>query len=173
MLKLGEENYTQLSDEISQLQIMIKERRDKRGPYLSSFIDAIENFRKKAVQWFYEETSITNAEIGILERLFPFEDYTDYKLKLENLIKEFSERDRELSEILESVKDEKIKRLRDLIEEKTFGIGEPRFLKIFSEMFSIALKLEELIESLEEIARTVTYTRRLLEIELGRRGLLG
>jgi len=55
------------------------ERQDKREPFFSSFIDAIEASRKKTLEWFNKEVGTANEETSIPESLFPSEDYSDHK----------------------------------------------------------------------------------------------
>lgn len=106
-----------------------------------------------------------------MEGLFPFEDFGEDKSKLGEITGEFDKAKTELDETIEAAEKRKVIRLKDLTKGGMLGLSEIELLSELSKMFTAARKLEDLIESLEERVRYVMYTRRIIEIEVGQRGL--
>jgi hypothetical protein len=60
------DDYKRMYAEIQNLQLLIRERKGKREPFMSSLADALENTVKKSREWFSEEVKMALRQIGIL-----------------------------------------------------------------------------------------------------------
>jgi hypothetical protein len=76
------EDYKRLLGEVDKLEVIVKERQDKREPFLSAFADALEHVVKKAKEWFNEEAQLASREIGFLEELVPDQSYNEQRVHL-------------------------------------------------------------------------------------------
>jgi hypothetical protein len=159
------ENYNKLLAEIGNLQSIIKERRDKREPFLGSFADALESVIKKAKEWFDLESKLASREISILEGIFPEQSYEEKKQNLERYKKEFNEVTLEFNKTIESIRKGKVRSLKDFINKGgVFQLVDPQFLANSKKMFEVCLSLEELIDSLEDGAKYVSTALRVADI---------
>jgi len=166
---MSEDEYTRLAERIERLQNIIRERQSKREPFISSFGDALENIAKRAREWFNEEADLAEEELEILKELFPDEDFSDDKSNLTEIMREFNETINKFNTTISSIKSGEIKSLKDIAEKEVFAIAKPEFIEDLSKLFNLSLKLEELIDSIEERARYIRYTQRIMEIILRRR----
>ena len=156
-----------LLGEIGNLQTIIKERRNKREPFLSSFADALENVVKKAEYWFNEETELAGREIGILEELLPDQSFEEKKVNLQRYTKEFKKVTDEFNKTIESIRKGQIKSLKDFVEAGgLFQLVDPEFIGHLKKIYDICLKLEELIESLEDGAKYISIALRVSNIAI-------
>jgi DNA mismatch repair ATPase MutS len=157
-----EKEYEAMMEKVEQLQEIIKERRNKHEPFLSSFVDALKHVVSRAKEWFDEEVSLAEKEIALLEELVPVEDFSDDKSKLAEIENKFNNSIRKFDEMINSVKSGKIKRLKDFTKEGMVGVVKPEFIEELLEMYNISVELENLIESLEERARYITYPLNII-----------
>lgn len=162
MVIVVSEEYNRLVELVEQLQVIMRERRNKREPFLSSFADALKNVVDRTREWFNEETNLAEREIGILEEVVPLEDFSSDKSKLMQIIKEFGETAQNLDETVNSVKSGEINTLKDFSEGGGLSFGKPEFIGDISKLYDISLRLENLIESLEQRARYLTYPLNLI-----------
>ena len=161
---MSSQDYKRLVAEIGNLQALIKERKNKREPFLSSFADALENVVKKAREWFNEESKLASREIGILEELLPNQSFSEEKYNLERYKKKFEEIAVKFDKTIKSIGSGQVKSLKDFGKRGFFQIVKPEFLEDFGKMFDVCLNLEELIESLEQGAKYVSFVQRITEI---------
>jgi hypothetical protein len=164
------EAFDRLAELVEQLQVLMRERLNKREPFLSSFADLLKNVVDKTREWFNEEVNLAEKEVGILEELVPLEDFSSDRSKLMQIMREFNETAQKLDDIVKSVKNGDIKTLKDLAE----GGGlltpvTPEFITEISKLYTTSQELEDLIESLEQRARYLTYPFHLMQA-MARRG---
>jgi len=161
---MGKRDYKRLLGEITNLQSVIQERRNKREPFLSSFADALESVVKKAKEWFELESKLASREVAILEELLPEQGFVQEKNKLKAYNEEFEETATKFDDTITSIREKKIKSLKDFIEGGVFTLVTPEFLNDFKKMYDVCVKLEELIESLEQGAKYISVALRMAEI---------
>jgi len=158
------EDYKRLLGEVDKLQAIVKERQDKREPFLSAFADALEHVVKKAKEWFNEEAKLADREISFLEELVPDESYGEYKLHLAMYKTEFGNNASKFDKMIQEIRNGQVKRLKDLVNGGLLQVARPEFLEDFEKMFNISLDLERLIDSLEQFARHLSAAKRIAEI---------
>jgi len=161
---MNPQDYKRLLGEIGNLQAIVKERQNKREPFLSSFADALEDVVKKARVWFNEESKLASREIGILEQLSPSQSFSEEKYNLEGCKKKFEEVAVKFDKTIKSIRSRQVKSLRDFVRKGFFQTSAPEFLGDFEKMFDVCLNLEELIESLEQGAKYILSAQRITEI---------
>lgn len=158
------EDYKRLLGEIGKLQVIVKERQDKREPFLSAFADALEHVVKKAKEWFNEEVQLASREISFLEELVPDQSYSEQKVYLETYKTEFGTIAARFDKTIQEIRNGQFKGLKDFVKEELFQVARPEFLEDFEKMFSTCLNLEKLIDSLEQVARYLSSAKRIAEI---------
>jgi len=161
---MSSQDYKRLRGEIGNLQTVIKERKDKREPFLSSFADALENVVKKSKEWFNLESKLASREVAILEELLPDQSFAEEKNKLKMYHQEFEKTATKFNDTIKSMREGKIKSLKDFVEGGIFTLVTPDFLDDFKKMFDVCVKLEELIESLERGGKYISIAQRITEI---------
>jgi hypothetical protein len=161
------EDYKRLLGEISRLQVVVKERQDKREPFLSAFADALEHVVKKAKEWFNEETLLASREIGILEELLPDQSFSQEKFNLGVYKSEFGTVATKFDETIQSIRNGQVRRLQDFVKGGLFQVARPDFLEDFGKLFETCVNLETLIEKLEQGAKYISSAQRIAEIIYG------
>ena len=164
MVIVVSQEFERLMELVEELQVIMRERSNKREPFLSSFADALKNVVDKTREWFNEEVNLAERELGTLEELVPSEDFSGDRSKLMQIVKEFGETAQKLDESVKSVKSGEIKTLKDLTKERgLFASVSPEFITDISKLYGISVELEELIESLEQRARYLIYPLHLIQ----------
>ena len=165
VVQLSSEDYTRLFAEIQNLQSLLKERKNKREPFLSSFADALEGTVKKARDWFNEEVKIANRQICILEQIMPNDELEDEKRYIQSYKCEFDKIATEFDQTIKSIRGGQFKSLKDFVKQGLFQVvAKPEFLEDFEKMFNVCLNLENLIEGLEQGAKYIIAGQRVAEI---------
>jgi hypothetical protein len=160
------EDYKRLLGEVDKLQAIVKERQDKREPFLSAFADALEHVVKKAKEWFNEEAKLADREISFLEELVPDQSYSEQKLHLATYRTEFGTIASKFDKTIQEIQNGQVKRLKDFVKEGLFQVSRPEFFKDFEKMFNTCLNLERLIDSLEYVSRYLSAAKRISEITM-------
>jgi hypothetical protein len=161
------EDYKRLLGEVDRLQAVVKERQDKREPFLGAFADALEHVVKKAKEWFNVEAQLADREISFLEELVPDQSYSEQKLYLTTYKTEFGTIASKFDKTIEEIRNGKVKRLKDFVREGLFQVvTRPEFFEDFEKMFNTCLNLEKLIDSLEYVARYLSSAKRISEITM-------
>lgn len=159
------EDYKRLLGEVGNLQVIVKERQDKREPFLSAFADSLEHVVKKAKEWFGEEIELACREIDILEELVPDQSFSEQRFHLENYKKEFGTIAAKFDTTIQEIRNGQFKGLKDFVKEGLFSaVVRPEFLEDFGKMFDTSLNLEKLIDSLETAAKYISSAQRIAEI---------
>jgi hypothetical protein len=166
---LSSEDYTRLRAEIQNLQFLIKERKNKREPFLSSFADALENTVKKSREWFSEEVKMATRQIGILEQINQNQGFEEEKRCLQTYKFDFDKITKKFDVIIESIREGKFQSLKDFAKKGYFQVARPELIGDFEEMFDVCLNLENLIDGLEQGAKYVISAQRVAEITLNSR----
>lgn len=157
------EKYKRLTELVEQLMDLMRERQNKREPFMSSFADALKGVVDKTREWFNEEVALAKKELEALEGLVPFEDFSSDRSKLTQVVEEFNETAQKLDETVKSVKNGEVKTLKDFSEGGILSFAKPEFIEHITKLYNVSLKLENLIESLEQRARYLTYPLNLMQ----------
>jgi hypothetical protein len=163
---LNSEDYKRLFAEIQNLHSLIKERKNKREPFLGSFADAIESTVKKAREWFNEEVKLASRQIGLLEQIMPNESFEEEKRCLQKYKFGFDQISARFDQTIKFIRGGQLKSLKDFAKEGLFQVAKPEFLEDFGKMFDVCLNLETLIEKLEQGAKYIIYAQRIAEITM-------
>ena len=163
---------------LDQLELLLKERQQKRPSYLKVLLDSVPHIREKASEWFGYEAKTAESEIKLLEYIMP--DITrKWKRELENIRVKFEGAIQSLDKIAEKVKKGEVTSISEIYErEPEESFTPPKFFEekqeeealnlasSFLDILDAAQNLEDLIQRVErEATRTLTL-RRLVKIEL-------
>lgn len=160
------DDYTRMRAEIQNLQLLIRERKGKREPFMSSLADALENTVKKSREWFGEEIKMAVRQIGILEQIDPAHDFDEEKHNLQLYKIEFDQVTSKFDQIIKSIRSGQVHSLKDFTTQGFLKVADPEFLEEFRKLFDICLRLENLLDGLENGAKYVISAQRVVEINL-------
>lgn len=162
---MGRKDRKRLLGEVAQLQNIIQERRNKREPFLSSLADALESAVKKAKEWFESESELAKREIAILDELLPEPSLAEEESKLKAHTEEFQKTTTKFNSTIKSIREGEVKNLRDFLKgEGMFTPVPPEFIDDLKKIFEVCVKLEELIERLEQSAKYISVAFRIVKI---------
>jgi hypothetical protein len=165
-IEMSMDDYKRMYAEIQNLQLLIRERKGKREPFMSSLADALENTVKKSREWFSEEVKMALRQIGILEQIDQYQDFDEEKLNLKTYKLQFDNVTSHFDQIIKSIRDGQLHSLKDLTKKGLFQVDIPELSGDFSKLFDVCINLENLLDGLENGAKYIISAQRVVEITL-------